>query len=146
MVLVAASFVWPSFAGGNRAWTEEDAKSYQQAAAQLHRLHFEAAKAQDAAKENAAKSNPQASFADKKLASVASNDKNTLVDPSSASADRLASELEAAKKKYEEQRAALDSARSRGGNISSLLFWAGLAAAAAGLISLATTAGDDREV
>ncbi len=34
--LVLASFVWPPLVGGRRAYTEEDAKEYQQASMNLH--------------------------------------------------------------------------------------------------------------
>jgi hypothetical protein len=132
LALVAASFVWKQSHG---AWSPEQAANYSEAAAELHRLTYEAAQAQDLLSKSHSSAEAQKSLADKRLAKVA--DAPGPVDPKTATPERTIAAYADAKKRYDEARAALDQARSHGEGTASVLRWIGVALAVVGLTGLA---------
>ncbi len=132
--LVFISWFWPSIAGGKQRWSDAQAKEYTDTLLEYHRLNGELAQVQDQLKQQAIAGSAQKSLADSRLANSAAT--GAPVDPSTASADRLATELDAAKVRYQKQLAALDEARSQGARVATLLRWLGIVLAAVGLIGM----------
>jgi hypothetical protein len=130
--LAAISWLWPRISGGVQGWTDEQAKSYAQAAAALHTLSYKTAQAQEMAQRTAAAKNPQVVLADKQLSKAAAS--GTPVDPTTATADRMATELTAAKERYQRERDQFEAARSHGQSAATIMRWLGAALIAFGLI------------
>jgi hypothetical protein len=133
VVLVAISWVWPRLVGGTQSWSDEQAESYAQAAAALHTLTYKTAQAQEMAQRTAAGKNPQVVLADKQLSKAAAA--GTPVDPTTATADRMATELAVAKERYQRERGQFEAARSHGQSMATIMRWLGAALIAFGLIA-----------
>jgi len=143
IVLVAAAFIGRV---GSRTWTAEQARSYNQAAADLYRLHYEAAAAREVSNHPDSARSGQASGAEKRLGMAA--DAALPIDPSTATAERTASELAAAEQRYAQLRAELESARAHTGSPVAALLWPGIgliAAGACGLFSMRSFGPKDAE-
>jgi hypothetical protein len=134
MGLLAASWFWPDISGHNQTWSEQQAQSFLQARSDLHRLTYESAQSQDMSKPETTRGNPQSPLAELQLSKAAQT--GASVDPASASADRITSELASAKERYQRERTALDEARAHGQGAATVMRWLGLGLAAAGLFGL----------
>jgi hypothetical protein len=132
IVLVGLSFLWGRERG---AWTAEQAQSYSDAAADLHRLTYEAAQVREASKAALAPGTAKDGSA-KRPALPA--DAPLPADPRMATPQRAEAALAEAQKRYDAARAALDQARSRGGGNIILMRWLGIGLAVAGVCGLVT--------
>ncbi|HEY2759863.1 MAG TPA: hypothetical protein VGI75_03950, partial [Pirellulales bacterium] len=110
----------PMAVGGKQHWTDEQAKQYQMAAGNLHRLTFEVENAKQVTKQTP---NAQKQFADSKLVDAAAN--KTQLDPAAATPDRVATEYAKAKQEYDRQREALENARGYGAGTALAMRWLG---------------------
>src|SRR5262249_553973 len=107
---------------------------YNEAAADLYRLHYEAGAAREVSDHPDSARSGQSRLADKRLGMAA--DAGPPIDPSTATAERTASELSAAKQRYAEFGAELDSARMHTGSPVAILLWPGIGLVAFGMCSL----------
>ena len=117
--LLVLSWFWPSFVGGRRNWSDEQANAFDQAVADVHRLGHEMGDAQEAARLRASQGSTQAA---------------------DAQVDRAVAEYNAAKKRYDEARSALDEARGRGQGAAIIMRWSGIALVAIAICGLAAQA------
>jgi len=131
IVLVAAAFIGRV---GSRPWTPEQARAYNEAAADAYRLHYEAAAAREAASHPDSPRPGQSGLAEKRLGTAA--DAGLPIDPSTATAERTASELAAAEQRYARLRTELESARSHTGSPVAALLWPGIGLIAVGACGL----------
>jgi len=134
IALVAAAFVWRA---GSRGWTPEQARAYNKAAADLYRLHYEAAAAREISEHPDSARSGQSRLAGERLGVAA--DAGSPIDPGTATAERTASELAAAKQRYEESRAELESARTHRSSPVAALLWPGIGLIALGVCGLFLT-------
>src|SRR5262245_44906545 len=141
IVVIAASFAWPSLAGGRRIWTDQQAQAYSQAGAEFHRLTYEAAAIQDMAKQRAAKGNPRSALADARLADAANT--GGVIDPATATTERTATELAAAEKRYKQLRVDLENARESGQSPVMAVLLAGAGLFLVGLIGVIVSRAND---
>jgi hypothetical protein len=142
-VLVAAAFIGRV---GSRPRTPEQARAYNEAAADLYRLHYEAAAAREASSHPDSARSGQSSLAEKKLGAAA--DAGLPIDPSTATVERTARELAAAQQRYAELRAELERARAHAGSPVAALLWPGIgliALGACGLLSARSRGPEDVE-
>ncbi|HEY2881960.1 MAG TPA: hypothetical protein VGJ15_05990 [Pirellulales bacterium] len=140
LLLVGLSFLWPSIVGGKQAWSETQAQSFTVAAGSLHRLSLEAAEARDIANKKLGKTGASSDVAEKALARVAAS--GVPIDPTVATADRLAAQLTAAQKRYDTEKAAFDEARTRGHALATAFFWLGIVAVLGGIGGIAASGGE----
>jgi hypothetical protein len=140
-VAVGVGFVGLSFIGkdGGRDWTAEQAQNYSEAAADLHRLTYEAAQVREAAGKAASTPGTLKDNSGKLPA-----DAPMPPDPLTATPQRAEAALAAAKKRYDTARAALDDARDHGHSGATVMRWLGIGIAIAGICVLASgrSAGD----
>lgn len=134
MGLVFISWFWPSIVGGRQHWSDAQAKEYTDTLLEYHRLNGELAQVQEQFKQQNSAGNSQAGLANARLASSAAS--GAPVDPATASADRLAAELDAAKARYQKQLAALDEARNHGAGAAVVMRWLGLGLIAVGFVGM----------
>src|SRR5262245_23335498 len=87
IALLAAAFVWRT---GSRPWSDEQARSYNAAAADLYRLRYQAAAARELAQRPNASGSAQARQANSVLGSAA--DAGIIIDPSTATLERTSSQ------------------------------------------------------
>ncbi len=131
--LVVVSLFWSSIVGGRRAWTDDQAKAFTEAAGELHRLTYEAAEAQQRAQQTA-NGNAKGPMSQTRLSPEA----GAPSDPSETlerKAQQTAAKLAIARERFAQQRAALDDARSHGQSAAAVLRWAGISLIAIGLVS-----------
>jgi hypothetical protein len=128
ILLVGVSLV---FGHGRSAWTAEQAQNYSEAAADLHRLTYEAAQVREAAGKAAA--TPRTPKYDSEMRLSVPADAPMPPDPQTVSPERAQIALAAAQKRYNAARAALVEARDRGGGGATLVRWLGIGLAAAGI-------------
>lgn len=133
VALLIMSWFWAGLMGGRQNWSEEQAKEYADTLADVHRLSGQLA-AEQAAQSRAGNGSSQATQADARLADSTAKGKG--IDPSTATTDRVASELEAAKARNQQLRTALDTARTGGQGAAMAMRWLGICLAAVGAISL----------
>ena len=95
MGLVAMSWVWPGLVGGRQNWNDQQADAYSQAAAELHSLTYQVGKAHGPGKQGASAGNSQAQLAERLLSKSAET--GAPINPESATAERMAAQLVAAK-------------------------------------------------
>ena len=135
--LLFISWFWPGIAGSRQHWSDAQAKEYTDALLEYHRLNGELAQVQEQLKQQKSAGDTQSGLADARLANSAAT--GTPIDPSTASADRVATELQAAKARYQKELAALDEARAYGAGTAAFMRWFGIALASIGLIGMFAT-------
>jgi hypothetical protein len=131
IALLIMSWFWTGLTSGRQNWSEEQAKEYADTLADVHRLSGQLAAEQLA---QARPGNSQAAQADARLADSTAKGKE--IDPATATADRVASELEATKARNQQLREALDMARTGGQGAATVMRWLGICLAVVGAISL----------
>lgn len=143
VALLVMSWFWTGLMGGGRQnWSEEQAKEYADTLADVHRLSGQLA-AEQLAQTRPGNGNSQAVQADARLAESTAKGKG--IDPSTATADRVASELEATKARNQKLRAALDTARTGGQGAATVMRWLGICLAVVGAISLLSARSDQAD-
>jgi hypothetical protein len=130
VALIVGSWLWPSFVGGRKSWSDAQAKDYAETLAEMHSLNGAVAQAQ----QQPAQNNTPAAVANSHLAGAAET--GAPIDPATATADRLQTKLVAVQQRYATERAALDDARSHGAGIATFLRWLGIGLVVVGLAVL----------
>ena len=141
ILLVIVSFFLTSLVGGRRAWTDDQAKSFTEAAGELHRLTYEAAEAHDRAQQ-AATAGVKSPMSQTRLSPEA----NAPSDPAETperNAQRAAAKLATARDRFSQQRAALEDARSYGQGAAAVMRWLGFGLLAVGILGLIIRKSDD---
>lgn len=131
IALLGVSLVWGQ---GRSAWTSEQAQNYSEAAADLHRLTYEAAQVREAAGKAASTAGAAKDDSGKRLALPA--DAPMPPDPQTVTPERAEMALAAAQKRYNAARTALDDARDHGRGSATLVRWLGIGLATAGICGL----------
>jgi hypothetical protein len=131
IALAGLSFVWGQ---GRSAWTAEQAQNYSEAAADLHRLTYEAAQVREAA--DKAASTPGSPKDDSGKRGALPADAPMPADPQAATPERARIALAAAQKRYDAARSALDDARNHGRGSATLMRWLGIGLAVIGICGL----------
>jgi hypothetical protein len=132
LILLIVAWFWPSVQSGRRYWSDEQAKQYADTLAELHRLSGAVAESQQTPPNKGSSANPQIGVANSRLSNSAVN--GIPIDPSTATEERLAAQLEAVKQRYATERAELDSARSHGQNVAIAMRWIGAVLIIAGAV------------
>lgn len=126
-----------SFLSGHASsvWTTEQAQNYSEAAADLHRLTYEAAQVRDAAGKAASTPGTLKDDSGKRLALPADTPMPT--DPLTATPERAEAAFAAAKKRYDAARGALEGARDHGHSTATFMRWLGVGLTIIGICGLA---------
>jgi hypothetical protein len=128
IVLVGVSLI---LGQGRSAWTPEQAQNYSEAAADLHRLTYEAAQIRESAGKAAPTQGIPKDDSGKRPGLPA--DAPMPPDPQVATPERAEFALAAARTRYNAARAALDDARDHGRGGATFVRWLGIGLMVAGI-------------
>ncbi|MCC7086326.1 MAG: hypothetical protein IT427_15085 [Pirellulales bacterium] len=123
LVLILLSLLWPSVAGGRRAWTSADAEQFQAATLEYHQLKYQYHAALSAAKQQPSSTGSPSQR----------SPQNTGV---LAEAKNLSDRFAQVEERYLQLNDKLERAKSGGQNAATAMRWAGIAIIAVGALGL----------
>jgi hypothetical protein len=140
IVLLGVSWILPTVVGGRRAWTDEDAKLYEQANTERHRARTEYGVALERLPPAAAKA--------VETESTGGNAGSALNTPEGAKLRATSERVVEADERYRALEAKLQRAQDGGLTAADILKWVGIAVIAIGVIGHYTTrsAGKDEPI
>src|SRR5262245_23809770 len=131
IVLLGISWVLPTLVGGRHAWTDEDAKQYEQANTERHRARTEYGVALERLPRAAAKA--------VEAESTGCNTGSSLNSPAGAKLRATSDRVVDADERYRVLEAKLERAQAGGLTAADVLKWIGIAVIAIGVIGYYTT-------